>query len=353
MIRSLLRFAAKCGPVEAAVFGLARVIGGKAPKREQLSVAREIDAVYLWVDDQDPAWQAKRANYRPDSESKVSTSVSRFRQFDELLTSIQLLAANAPFVKRVFIVVDNQRPRLELIKKELPFEVVLVNHKEFIPSKYLPTFNSRAIAAHLHLIPGLSERFLYLNDDVFIARPSTVDDWFDGSKLRVRFTDTAFPALSSLEPNEVLYRARWKTKALADGKGWKVTDRMPEHSAYPLTKSILGELWQLFPKELEVTSAAKFRTSEAVLPELLAFYFAIGNDLAVSPEGSSYKYIPMNEASALAPLVDLALKPNRFLSVCLNDVSVVEPANSLTEKELRARYRRTLAYLLTTISGRR
>lgn len=352
MIRSLLRLAAKCSPIEAVLFGVARLLGRSGPSSTSGSTNREVDAVYLWVDDQDPVWQANRSKYRPAGETAVATAKSRFRQFDELLTSIQLLAVNAPFVRRVFIVVDNQKPQLDLIKRELPFEVVLVNHRDIIPAKYLPTFNSRAIAAHLHLIPGLSERFLYCNDDVFIARPSKLDDWFDGQKLRVRFTETAFPPHSTLATNEVLYRARWKTNALAKKQGWEVSDRMPEHASYPLTKSVLAELWKLFPKEMAETSAAKFRTSDAVLPELLAFYYAIGNGLAANPQGSTYKYVPMNEASGLAPLIDLALKPNHFLSVCLNDVSEVAKSNSISDGALAARYRRTLAYLLSTVSGR-
>jgi len=252
----------------------------------------------------------------------------------------------------VFIVVDEQTPPLEQIKRELPFDLIVVNHADFIPAKYLPTFNSRAITAHVHKIPDLGERFLFCNDDVFIARPSSIDDWFEGQKLRLRFTETAFPAQETLEPNEVLYRARWKTKSLADGQGWTVSDKMPQHAAIPLTKSIMTELWKLFPSELDQTSAARFRSNQAVLPELLALYYAIGNNLAAVPENATYKYVPMNEASGIAPLIDLALKPRQFLSICLNDVSVVGSANAISEAALRARYRRTLDYLLSTVSGR-
>lgn len=353
MARAFLRLVAKCSLFEGAIFGFARAIAKKPSQNYRPGTQkREIDVVYLWVNDQDAAWQQKRSKYRPDGETAISSAKSRFRQFEELICSIQLLAANAEFVKRVFIVVDEQKPPLELIARELPFEVVVVNHSDFIPAKYLPTFNSRAITAHVHKIPGLSERFLFCNDDVFIARPSIIDDWFDGQKLRLRFTETAFPAQETLEPNEVLYRARWKTKSLADGKGWRVSDRMPQHAALPLTKSIMDEIWKLFPSELDQTSAAKFRSSQAVLPELLAFYFALGSNLAAVPENATYKYVPMNEASGIAPLIDLALKPNHFLSICLNDVSVVSRANSISEKALKARYRRTLDYLIYTVSGR-
>lgn len=349
MIRPILKTAAKTPIAEAALFSLAKLIG-KSVKREQVSNgSRDIDAVYLWVNDQDPKWQAKRSKFRPTGETRVAVAASRFRQFDELLTSIRLLAANATFVRKVFVVVDEQEPNLASLGHDLPFELVVVNHAEFIPTENLPTFNSRAITAHLHLIPGLSERFLYLNDDVFIARPSIVGDWFDGDKIRPRFTETRFPEPESLPENEVLYRARWKCVQLARNRGWSVDDRMPEHAPYPLTKSIMVELWKTFPKEMAETAGSRFRTSESVLPELLAFYLADGSGLSAPVTKTSYKYVPMNEASGIFPIIDMALKPGRFLTVCLNDVSEVAPNNHLSESALAKRYVRVLKFLETTI----
>ena len=346
MIRAILKTAAKCSLAEATLFNLARLAGSASKKAAKaLPQERNVDAVYLWVNDQDPKWQEKRAKFRPSAETKVAASKSRFRQFNVLLTSIQLLGVNAPFIRKVFVVVDDQSPNLDAISGNLPFEIVLVNHSEFMPAEVLPTFNSRAITAHLHLIPGLSERFLYLNDDVFIARPSNVEDWFDGSRIFVRFTETRFPALETLAENEVLYRARWKAVSLAKAKGWSVDDRMPEHAPYPLTKTIMQKLWNEFPAELSETANSRFRTAEAILPELLAFYLAAGNQLSLPAKNQSYKYVPMNEASAIMPLIDLALKPGRFLTLCLNDVSEVAADNQISEKALGKRYARTLRFL--------
>ena len=349
MIRQLLKQVAKVSAAESIVFGIAKALGrfSRVAQTPQ-SQFREIDAVYLWVNDQDANWQSKRALYRPIGETAVAASKSRFRQFNELLTSIRLLSVNAPFIRKVFIVVDDQAPKLDSITGNLPFEIILVNHSEFIPAEVLPTFNSRAITAHLHLIPGLSERFLYLNDDVFVARPSQIEDWFEGNKLVVRFTETRFPSIETLAENEVLYRARWKALHLAKEKGWVVDDRMPEHAPYPLTKSIMKKLWQEFPEALAETAQSKFRTAEAILPELLAFYLAAGSQLSLPAKNQSYKYVPMNEASAIMPLLDLALKPGRFLTICLNDVSEVAEGNRISEKALAKRYARTLRFLGST-----
>ena len=347
MLRHLIALASKSSFIEALLFNAAKVLG-KRSSASASTAEREIDAVYLWVDDSDERWRAKRGAYRPVAETTVATAKSRFRQFDELPYSIRLLAKNAPFIRKVFVVVDDQNPDLAGLG-DLPFEIVVVNHTDFIPEQYLPTFNSRAITAHLHRIPGLSERFLYCNDDVFVGAPSVVTDWFIGDKMCLRFTETQFPARESLAPNEVLYQARWLAVDLARGKGWSVTDQMPERAPYPLAKSALNEIWKAFPREMQTTSSAKFRAADAVLPELLAYYWAIGNDQAELVQNRAYKYVPMNDVRGILPLIDLALKPGRFLTISLNDVSEVPPQALIDGKHLAKRYRRTLNFLLGTI----
>ena len=47
-----------------------------------------------------------------------------------------------------------------------------VTHKEiFANPDHLPTFSSPAIEINMHRIPGLSNRFIYSNDDFFLMRP--------------------------------------------------------------------------------------------------------------------------------------------------------------------------------------
>uniref|UniRef100_A0A1I8IBY8 Stealth_CR2 domain-containing protein n=1 Tax=Macrostomum lignano TaxID=282301 RepID=A0A1I8IBY8_9PLAT len=50
---------------------------------------------------------------------------------------------------------------------------------EIFPNKsHLPTFNAPAIESHLHRIPGLSDHFLYFNDDVFLTKPVHPHDFY-------------------------------------------------------------------------------------------------------------------------------------------------------------------------------
>jgi hypothetical protein len=61
----------------------------------------------------------------------------------------------------------------------------MVPHEAIFPNaSHLPVFSSPAIEAHLHRIPGLSERFAYFNDDVFLGAPTWPEDFIalDGAQ---------------------------------------------------------------------------------------------------------------------------------------------------------------------------
>ena len=53
-----------------------------------------------------------------------------------------------------------------------------VRHEDFIPSQYLPTFNSHSIELNLHRITDLAERFVFFNDDTFVVAPVKPTDFF-------------------------------------------------------------------------------------------------------------------------------------------------------------------------------
>ena len=63
------------------------------------------------------------------------------------------------------------------LNKEHP-KLNIVNHKDFIPEKYLPTFNSHAIEWNMHRIPGLAENFVYFNDDMFLIKKVRPEQYF-------------------------------------------------------------------------------------------------------------------------------------------------------------------------------
>ena len=119
-----------------------------------------------------------------DRKEDADISASRFADNEELKYSLRSVEKHAPWVRNIFIVTNGQIPSwLNLDNPRLK----LVTHEElFLNKSHLPTFSSPAIEAHLHRIPGLSPKFIYLNDDVMFADNVWPDDFYthaNGQKI--------------------------------------------------------------------------------------------------------------------------------------------------------------------------
>lgn len=146
----------------------------------------DVDLVYLWVNGNDPEWQAKRNACIGTAETQRGVNCKgRYADNDELKYSLRSVAQYAPWIHKIYIVTDNQVP--SWLDTSNP-KVRIVDHKEIMPEICLPCFNSAVIEHFLYNIPGLSEHFLYANDDMFVNRPVKPDDFFaqDGLPI-VRF----------------------------------------------------------------------------------------------------------------------------------------------------------------------
>ncbi|MBD5398520.1 hypothetical protein HDR60_03365 [bacterium] len=128
---------------------------------------RKIDLVYLWCDGHDKNFKEKK-NYWLKQYGKLniqSSTNARWRDNDELLYSLRSVEKFIPWINHIYIVTDNQVPHWLDTKHP---KITIVDVKDIIPAKYLPTFNSNVIEAHLPYIKDLSEYFLYSNDDCFV-----------------------------------------------------------------------------------------------------------------------------------------------------------------------------------------
>ncbi|MDR3208272.1 MAG: Stealth CR1 domain-containing protein [Rickettsiales bacterium] len=140
----------------------------------------KIDLVYLWVDGGDPKWQEKKNAALAKMGRPIpsySTDQARFQDNDELKYSLRSAERFAPWLNHIYVITDGQTP--EWLNAENP-KITIVDHKEIVPAELLPTFNSNMLEFFLHNIPGLSEHFLYANDDMFFGRPAKPDFFFDG-----------------------------------------------------------------------------------------------------------------------------------------------------------------------------
>lgn len=131
-----------------------------------------IDLVYTWVNGSDILFIENIRKFDQTFEN------ARFDDKGELKYSLRSIEMYAPWIRHIFIVTNGQIPHwLDLENKQ----VTIVTHDELIDSfdpEMLPTFSSVVIETLLHKIPNLSERFLYLNDDIFIGSEIWPDDLY-------------------------------------------------------------------------------------------------------------------------------------------------------------------------------
>eukprot|EP00111_Clytia_hemisphaerica_P018309 TCONS_00054184-protein len=123
--------------------------------------------------------------------SNQDMSSNRFADNDELKYSLRSVEKFVPWIRKIFIVTNGQIPSwLDLHHPRIQ----LVTHDDiFVNKTHLPTFSSPAIEAHIHRIPGLSKKFIYMNDDVFFGAPVWPDDFFTHSKGHKIYLSWAVP----------------------------------------------------------------------------------------------------------------------------------------------------------------
>ncbi|KAH0616991.1 hypothetical protein JD844_028532 [Phrynosoma platyrhinos] len=114
------------------------------------------------------------------SKQDEDISASRFEDNEELRYSLRSIERHAPWVRHIFIVTNGQIPSwLNLDNPRL----TIVTHQDIFQNlSHLPTFSSPAIESHIHRIAGLSQKFIYLNDDVMFGKDVWPDDFYSHSK---------------------------------------------------------------------------------------------------------------------------------------------------------------------------
>eukprot|EP00045_Choanoeca_perplexa_P007599 m.69626 g.69626 ORF g.69626 m.69626 type:complete len:441 (+) comp14137_c0_seq1:415-1737(+) len=229
----------------------------------------DVDAVVTWVDASDTGWQKR---YLASAhELGIEVELERMpapRQYDELYYNVLGLIINTPWLRQVVLV--TQRPQkpayLEELRAVAPFPIRVVHHDEFIPEEYLPTFQSTAIEMQLDRIPGLSERFIYLNDDMIVLRPLQKSSFFNsiGKAIAAVSFPLPYQAWYHCHVNNRPFQCTMEYARQKLGR-WLFLGR--QHGAYTMTKSALTALKAtLGPDEVAKTAAARHRNEEMISP---------------------------------------------------------------------------------------
>lgn len=240
------------------------------------AAAAAVDIVYLWVDGADPAWRARRRRAyaawcarHPEQLAVHGNVAGRYRDNGELLFNLRALEKFFPAHGHIYVVTDGQAPAWLRPGAGL----TLVDHRSLLPAAALPVFDSGHIESYLHHIPGLAERFIYLNDDVFFGQAVDPAQWF-GERLAVFLETTALlgedvvrPGATALVNASILSRD-WLAARYPD---YRHEARLYSHAPRPMLKSAMHELEALAPELFAQVRSTVFRSWSVppLLPDLV------------------------------------------------------------------------------------
>lgn len=266
------------------------------------SKADGIDVVYTWVDGADPKFIAEFERYsklEKPADDPSNYHKHRFRDSEEFRYSLRSLESNASWINRVFLVTNGQVPSwLDLDHPRL----CIVKHCEIFPDQsHLPTFNSLAIETHLQRIKGLSKRFLYFNDDMFIGKPTTRADFISANgKPKVRIEPYTLP--ESQEESDLTFKWLAFNHKLLKNHFGDYNFVMLAHVPCVFDRQSIIEVQKIWIKEFIAGSAMRFRTPDsAALYVLYPHHEAIAKRVELTIELSdNYSFVMIKEPLELS-----------------------------------------------------
>ncbi|MEJ7832159.1 MAG: stealth conserved region 3 domain-containing protein [Nocardioides sp.] len=282
-----------------------------------------VDVVYTWVDGQDPGWNAAREQRLAaitgtalhTARSRESSGRARFIARDELRYSFRSVHLFAPWVRRIHLVTAGQTPDWLDISHPM---INLVDHRDILPTDGLPTFNSHAIETSLHRIEGLSEHFLYLNDDFFLGRPVRTESFFTPSGSFATFFSHVPIGLSDQPDAPPFLKAAWNNRHLLHDAFGAVTTNNLAHAPYPHRVSVIEELTARFPEVLAGTARSPFRndTDVSTLSSLAQHYGLLTGSAYVGDADLFYVNLTSSDVDRQ---LAMAVKRREWDFICLGD----------------------------------
>ncbi len=287
-----------------------------------------IDAVITWVNGDDPEWKSEKEFYSNlhlvnDSNNNTESRANedeRFRNRNELKYLLRSIEMFAPFIRKIFIVTCGQTPEWLNIDND---RIVLVNHNEIYKDKEaLPVFNSSSIETQLHHIEGLSEHFIYFNDDFMLTDFCVPNDFFFANGIMKYFPSDTRVFESDIDDSreEYLIADRNAISLIKEDFGKSGNDVML-HCPYPSRKSILSLLEDRFESEFAKCAKERFRSKNDLRPiAFMQYHYGFLRGLAI-PSSLTHRYLALYK-DTIDRQFNGVFVTRKYKTICINDVAV-------------------------------
>ncbi|WP_458780942.1 stealth family protein [Arthrobacter sp. D3-16] len=294
-------------------------------------ISFDVDLVFSWVDGSSPEYiAARRAQQKDVVLGEGDDHEARFRQINELKYALRSVYMFAPWIRRIFIATDSPAPAW---LADHPAVTIVRSEEFFSDPSVLPTHNSQAVECQLHNIDGLSEHFLYSNDDMFFGRPVSPDLFFTpGGITKFIEAETRIGLGENAAERSGFENAARVNRKLLWNRFGRITTRHLEHTAAPLRRSVVARMEREFPEEFQKTAASRFRAADNIsVTNSFYHYYALLTGRAVTQTAAKVRYVDTTMRTGLNYLPKLLSKRNMDF-FCLNDGSFPEvPADERAE----------------------
>jgi hypothetical protein len=289
-----------------------------------------IDIVVPYVDSSDPNWQELYKQHAPKEFREDSNGKQRFRKNDLFKYWFRGVEEYAPWINNIFLLVQSTSQVPAWVLKT--DKIKIITHNQFIPQEYMPIFSSQAIEMFLCKIPGLSEKFIYSNDDIYFIGPVLPEDYFTDSGVKTDFKISAgvyepMPLWKQAIVNSGLLVNKEETESLIY-KGNYIT---PMHVNRPYLKSKVEEVYTLYQKEI-LESITKFREKQNFTVYIYDFYM---RKLGLTTN-KSYKHQHFSNKTSVTFIANHMANPQINKVMCLNDT--IEETDKVWENHIKQKF---------------
>ena len=235
---------------------------------EQNYVKHKVDYVLTYVNDKDKNWQITYKN----TFNNLNYRKVRFEDYNCLEELINGINKYAAFIDNIYIVVQNTSEVSEDVRHI--DNVKIIEHKEIVPQKYLPMFNSCSIEMFIGNIPNLSEYFIYGNDDMFFTNFVDETDFFIHGKIISKLNDiTSSDSSMYFDVVKNSFKIFFKEFAYTyfKDKNFSKSYKKLVHTPHPIRKSACYHINNLYSNEIE-KSLTLLRSNKNLNQYIYTFY---------------------------------------------------------------------------------
>lgn len=277
---------------------------------------KDIDLVVTYLNNNDKKWQRDYKTYSIIEKKKYDPFGVRFRDWDNFKYVLRSIANYMSFINNLYIVVSDESQIPEYVNTDT---IKIIFHKDIIPEKYLPTFNSNTIELFIYKIPELSENFLYTNDDIFITNNISAKDFYDNEMN---------PKIDVFEKritrNNVYINSLRNTQELVLNEHnvtfkSKLSLLRSNHSINPMKKSMWEYYWDKYKNEMN-NSITRFRDKSNITQELSNYHFFIKDKNNVTKRNTRYFSFINSTTYDLENLIN----DKNITAICINDNGVID-----------------------------